>query len=485
MATCGDAQDRKREKACGSHSPAVDRPSATDCGAAARCAGPLQATACAAGPADSGAGSDPLGYFRQMLQHCHAYAVQAKQDGRAIVGILCEFTPRELILAAGAVPVCLCGGSVKTIAAAEKELPANLCPLIKSTYGYHVLRSNPFLEMADLVIAETTCDGKKKMYELMGQTRPMHVLELPQKVDDADAREHWEREVLKLKGELERRFGAPITDCKLRDAIRVMNRERRLRRQLAELMKRDAPPLTGRQLITLKSSISGIAEDLDQYEKAFAMWADEDRGSAKAGTQTPAEANTACQAFVVPPSGGAVNAPAKAGTTNGLSCGPSHNSDRRPAMKVPLRVLMTGVPMAHGAERVLDIIEERGGLAVAMENCTGLKPILEDVDENADDPLRAIAEKYFHLPCSVMTPNARRLDVLKDLAREYRADCVIELIWQACLTYDVEAHHVRQRVEEEMGIPYLRIETDYSPSDSSRIATRVEALFETARGRCP
>jgi benzoyl-CoA reductase/2-hydroxyglutaryl-CoA dehydratase subunit BcrC/BadD/HgdB len=29
----------------------------------------------------------------------------------------------------------------------------------------------------------------------------------------------------------------------------------------------------------------------------------------------------------------------------------------------------------------------------------------------------------------------------------------------------------------------LRIETDYSPSDSARIAVRVEALFETVRGR--
>ena len=74
------------------------------------------------------------------------------------------------------------------------------------------------------------------------------------------------------------------------------------------------------------------------------------------------------------------------------------------------RVLMTGVPMVHGAERVLDIVEQSGGLVVAMENCTGLKPLLEDVDETAADPLRALAEKYFHLPCSVMTPNDRRLD---------------------------------------------------------------------------
>ena len=142
---------------------------------------------------------------------------------------------------------------------------------------------------------------------------------------------------------------------------------------------------------------------------------------------------------------------------------------------------MTGVPMVHGAERVLDIVEQSGGLVVAAENCTGLKPLLEDVDEAAADPLRAIAEKYFHLPCSVMTPNDRRLDTLRQLAGDYRPECVVELVWQACLTYDVESHRVKRFVEDQLGLPYLHIETDYSPSDSPRIAMRVEALLETVR----
>jgi benzoyl-CoA reductase/2-hydroxyglutaryl-CoA dehydratase subunit BcrC/BadD/HgdB len=144
-------------------------------------------------------------------------------------------------------------------------------------------------------------------------------------------------------------------------------------------------------------------------------------------------------------------------------------------------VLLTGVPMPHGAERVMDIIEDSGGLVVCQENCTGVRPLVEDVDEKAEDPLRAIAEKYFHLPCSVLTTNTARLDLIESLAREYKADCIVDLIWQACLTYDVEAHFVKRLAQEKLGIPYLRIETDYSPSDSARIATRIQALFETSR----
>jgi benzoyl-CoA reductase/2-hydroxyglutaryl-CoA dehydratase subunit BcrC/BadD/HgdB len=42
---------------------------------------------------------------------------------------------------------------------------------------------------------------------------------------------------------------------------------------------------------------------------------------------------------------------------------------------------------------------------------------------------------------------------------------------------------VRKLVEEELHLPYLKITTDYSPSDSARITARVEALFETVRAK--
>jgi benzoyl-CoA reductase/2-hydroxyglutaryl-CoA dehydratase subunit BcrC/BadD/HgdB len=375
-------------------------------------------------------GEGVFAWFDDMIDHCYDHATAAKKAGKPVVGILCEYTPRELIMAAGGVPVCLCGGSAKTIPAAEQQLPANLCPLIKSTFGYHALRNNPFLEMADLIVGETTCDGKKKMYEVMAETRPMYVLELPHKAGDHDAFDYWARELEEFRVFLSKRFATDVTDDKIRKAIRLLNRERRLRRELAALMRADRPPMTGRQLLDCKSIIWGMRDAMRQYESVLKAF------SGKRGK----------------------------------------NDDR-------VRVLMTGVPMVHGAERVLDIVEQSGGLVVAMESCTGLKPILDDIDEEAENPLRALAQKYFHLPCSVMTPNNHRLDVLGMLASEFHAECVVELVWQACLTYDVESHRVRRHVEERLGLPYLHIETDYSPSDSTRIALRVEALLETVRGR--
>jgi benzoyl-CoA reductase/2-hydroxyglutaryl-CoA dehydratase subunit BcrC/BadD/HgdB len=211
-----------------------------------------------------------------------------------------------------------------------------------------------------------------------------------------------------------------------------MNQERALRRRLADLMRVDAPPLTGLELLNLKSMVSCIPADLRHYEQAL--------------RELP-------------------------------------RRKRKPPSASRVRVLLTGVPMPHGAERVLELIEDHGGLVVCQENCTGLKPILEDVDEQAADPIRALAQKYFHLPCAVMSRNDRRLASLRQLAAAFRPQCIVEVIWQACLTYDVESHYVRKLAEQELNLPYLRIETDYSPSDSARIVTRLQALFETVRAR--
>jgi len=381
-----------------------------------------------------------MGWFSSMVSNNLQNARAAKASGKPIIGMMCEFAPREIIMAAGGYPVCLCGGSADTIPMAETILPNSVCPLIKSTFGYHLEKSNPFLEMADLVVAETTCDGKKKMFELMSHSRETWLLELPQKEDDQDAFEHWKRELQKFRDFLEYRFDVIISDDKLRESIILMNYERKLRRELAELMKLKHPPLSGRQLLELKALISCLPDDLLEYENLL--------NSLKAAAHT-------------------LNFEEK--------------TEVHSSYYVPVRVLLTGVPLVHGTERLMEIIETHGGIVVAQENCTGLKPIIEDVDENSPDLMTAIAVKYFHIGCSIRTPNQRRFTLLRKLISEFYPECVVELVWQGCLTYEIESWKVRQLVEKEFGLPYIKIQTDYSEGDTQRIILRLEALFENIR----
>lgn len=373
---------------------------------------------------------DGLNHFSNMIDNCYEYACRCRSKGLPIVGIMCEYTPRELIMAAEGVPVLLCGGSAETIPSAEKYLPANICPLIKSTYGYAVQKTNPFLEMASLAVAENTCDGKKKMYELLSRHVPVYVLDLPQKSDNRPAFDYWLGQLYEFKDELEKRFDVEINFDTLHRAVRVMNCQRQLKRRLAESMTAELPPFSGRQLLDFKSIISGIPADMQAYRQLIDTAGE--NGSPWTGKEP--------------------------------------------------RVLLTGVPIVHGAERIMDIIESNGGAVVCIDNCTGIKPALDDIDESAanlDELMEAIARKYLSLSCSVMTPNQRRFEILERLASQYNVDCVIELVWSNCITYDVEAARIQRFVRDKLGLGYLKISTDYSPADSARLGLRIQALFET------
>ena len=49
---------------------------------------------------------------------------------------------------------------------------------------------------------------------------------------------------------------------------------------------------------------------------------------------------------------------------------------------------------------------------------------------------------------------------------------------QDCHTYNVETRAIRKFVNEEKGIPYINVETDYSQADVGQLNTRIAAFIE-------
>ena len=143
-----------------------------------------------------------------------------KQAGNRLVGFLCSYTPLEIIDAAGAASVALCGTSDEVIPEAEKVLPANLCPLIKSSYGFAKTDKCPYFFFSDLVVGETTCDGKKKMYELLSSFKPVYVLELPNRQSE-EGIAMYRREIIRFKEKLEQQFETSITEEAIRAALKL------------------------------------------------------------------------------------------------------------------------------------------------------------------------------------------------------------------------------------------------------------------------
>lgn len=368
--------------------------------------------------------------FAEQRKNSFLAVKQLKDQGIPVVGSYCTYFPQEIAMAMGAATVSLCSTSDETIAEAEKDLPKNLCPLIKSSYGFAKTDKCPFFYFSDVVVGETTCDGKKKMYELMSKFKDTFVMELPNSQSE-DSLKLWRKEIIRFKEYLEKKFDVEITEEQIREAVKVNNEARRSLKKLYEVMRHDPAPISGYDLFKVL------------YGSTFKF----DR------KQIPGEVNALVDKIE------------------------KEYAEGKMQEKKP-RILITGCPIGGATEKVIRAVEDNGGIVVTYENCSGAKSIDKLVDENNPDVYDAIARRYLNIGCSVMTPNPNRFELLGRLIDEYQVDGVVEMTLQACHTYNVETLSVRRFVNEEKHIPYINVETDYSQADIGQLNTRITAFIE-------
>ena len=158
--------------------------------------------------------------FAEQRKNSFLAVKQLKDQGVPVVGAYCTYFPQEIAMAMGAATVGLCSTSDETIAEAEKDLPKNLCPLIKSSYGFAKTDKCPFFYFSDVVVGETTCDGKKKMYEYMSEFKDVFLMELPN-TQSEEALKLWKSEIIRFKEYLEKKFDVTITEDDIRKAVKI------------------------------------------------------------------------------------------------------------------------------------------------------------------------------------------------------------------------------------------------------------------------
>lgn len=355
---------------------------------------------------------------------------EEKDRGRKVVGTFCTYTPKELIYAADAISVSLCSTSDETVPDAEKILPKNLCPLVKSSYGFAITDKCPYMYFSDMIIGETTCDAKKKMYELLGEIKDTYVMQLPHSKNNFSMA-LWKNELVELVKKLEEKFNVEITEDKIKNAIKLCNEERKAVKEFFNLAKLNPSPIKG----------SDMHEALNSSNFKFdkKIYIDEIKS-----------------------------------LTNSLK--EKYNKGETPFKKGTPRILITGCPTGGLVDKIVKQLEDVGSSVVCFENCVGTKNFEMLVDENKE-PIDAIAERYLNIPCSIMTPNDDRMNRIKEYIKDYSVDGVVDVTLTACHTYAIETEKVRRTVES-CGKSYLAIETNYSNSDAGQLRTRLEAFVE-------
>ncbi len=379
-------------------------------------------------------------YLDFVLSEVHGLRIkelqEAKAQGRKIIGTFCVFVPEEIVLAAGGVQVGLCAGAEAGKDAAEKILPRNTCALIKSFVGFKLSRLCPYIESCDLVVGETTCDGKKKAYEIFADHAPVYVMEIPQMKNACD-RELWRTEVLRFKDRVEEITGKTITADDLRDAVKLVNGKRRALRRLNALRAASPVPISGRDVLLINQV--SFYDDPVRFTRMIDRLCDELEERVKAGEG-------------IAPAG----AP---------------------------RLMLSGCPMAVPNWKLPYIVESSGAVIVGEESCIGTRNIRDLVDESGesmDELLDAVVDRYMRIDCACFTPNTERMENIVAMAEELKVDGVIHYALSFCQPYAIEAFKVEKALSAA-GVPMLSIETDYGMEDVEQLKTRVEAFAEMIR----
>lgn len=382
---------------------------------------------------------ETMAFFDHALHASHDERVAEihafRKDGGKSIGTFCIYVPDEIALAAGVLPIPLCGGTGWSVNYADKMFPRDICPIVRSTFGLSFSGTCPYKKLKDFAVGETTCDAKKKAWDLVG----FKVMEVPQKKNPVD-RDLWHKEVYAFKEMMEKLSGLAVTAEALGTSIRLLNRRRKALRRINEFRKLDNPPISG--LDALLVSQVALSQAPERFSDAAEALADE--LEERAG--------------------------------NGISAYGA--SDGRP------RVMMAGTPSPLGYAKVHYAVESSGMNIVADESCTGTRYYSELVDEaetSLEGMMRAVADRYFSIDCSCFSPNTERLNNVVAMAKEYRVRGVVQNVLQYCHGYNVEAKAVEKALAKE-NIPNLKIVTDYADEDLEQLRVRIETFGELLRG---
>lgn len=362
-----------------------------------------------------------------------AELIEAQKNGQKVFGTFCVYVPDEIVIAANGIVTGLCGGSQFWVSGGEKVLPKSTCPLIKASVGARLDRTCPFFRIADMYVGETTCDGKKKAWEILGRDVPMHIMDIPQMKREKDIRK-WAEEIADFAAVVEAFTGNEIEPEKLKEAIHIVNEKRKALARVFEARKAKNIPISGKDALLMMQI--AFFDDPVRCAQMTNRLADE----------------------------------LEQRIQDGVSVFPAGTK----------RIMVTGTPMAIPNWKLHHIIETSGAAVVCEETCTGTRYFERLVDESREtleEQYQALAERYMGINCACFTPNTGRIEDILRLAKEYNVDGVIDVNLKFCCLYDTEGYTVEAALKEA-GIPVLGIETDYDDADAEQLRTRIEAFVE-------
>jgi len=363
--------------------------------------------------------------FRHIFQNRHKIAEQMKDEGRKIIGWTCTYVPEELFYAAGFVPIRIFG-SLHETATADAYLYSNNCSFVRSCLEegfqgkYHYL---------DGFIACNSCDHIRRLYDVWVKYIDIpftHLISLPHKINEQSIR-YFKDEIDSLKEKMESFFHVEISGESLKKAMDTYNKTRSLLKDLYSLRKKEAPPLSGSDI--LEVVLAGMVMLKDEYNERLERLLEYVRG---------------CQL-------------------------PEAHSSR-------IRIMIVGSELDD--PHYIKAIEDLGGIVVADDICNGTR-YFWDLTDTSGDPTESLARRYLsRFPCARMRPAKERIDRIKGMVEEFNVEGIIYEKIKFCNLYGEEYILLRDEMRR-INLPILSLEREYGQAGTGQMKTRIQAFFES------
>ncbi len=378
-------------------------------------------------------------YFERLLDGANNELVQqAKADGKLALGYTCYFVPEVLLNLPGCFASRLRAPGTGSIDVGTYYMSSKICSYTRSILERGIEGGFDYL---DALLSSETCQMMHRGHEhfeildLVKKNNPrffMTMMDVPFN-DSPAAIDHYEEQLrTKLLDPLHDKLGVDTSDDAILAAIEAHNELCSLVRELGDMRKRDDPPITGYefhviQLVTLTCPQYLIMDKL---------------------RETLEEVRT------------------------------RETDGKRPRA----RIVLTGSEIDD--PEFTKLLEDCGAAVVADRYCYGSLPGREEIEIlHGETPLRAVARHYLKTSQCPRFMNRGKADgrkeYIRELVREYKADGVIYNQMKFCEFWSYERVLGAHVLSEEMGIPTIGIERDYTLASAGQLRTRFQAFIES------
>ena len=379
-------------------------------------------------------------FFENLLQDAQNELVtQAVNDGKIALGYNCYYIPEVLLNLPGCFSSRLRAPNTGSIDVGTYYMSSKICSYTRSILERGIEGGYDYL---DALLSSETCQMMHRGHEhfeilgLVKEKNPqffMSMMDVPFSDEDF-AVDHYEEQLrVHVLEPLHETYGIDISDKAIRAAIRDHNEISRVMTEIGDLRKAANPVITGYEFHVLQ-----LVSQVCPHKRILPYL-----------KQTLTELKR-------------------------------RKPDTQPWFRV--RLVVTGSEIDDPA--FTKLIEDCGAMVVADRYCFGSFPSRERIEiQDGETAFDAICRHYLHWnQCARFMEGAKidqRHAEVKRLVDEFHADGVIYENMKFCEFWSYERVLGVHILQEELGIPTVGIEKEYTLAGAGQLRTRIQAFVES------